>query len=316
MTLLLLDREAVLTSCSSTQPLCISLAEAGAPEGTVVWSWEQTAGQGRGDHSWISPANAGLWLSFVLRPTVPVEQWPAFTALVAVAAAEAIESRAAGVRIDRHPTPNVQIEGDSAANGLEGDSTANRFESDSAAYIPIHGDSATNVQIKWPNDLYGNRGKVGGVLAQSVNGGLVFGLGINVWQRDRDFPPVLAGRASSLSSEGWLQVVGESSAPDQAWIDVGGRRAEISELADRFDACLDSAYGRFQAGDGHFLRNALLARFYLRDAEVEIEDGRMIHHGRAVDIGSAGELILESEGVQTAVRSGTVVRHGRTSTGS
>jgi BirA family biotin operon repressor/biotin-[acetyl-CoA-carboxylase] ligase len=282
VSLLDLDRGAVLTCCDSTQTLCVALAESGAPEGTVVWSWEQTRGQGRGDHSWISPPEAGLWISFVLRPTVPLEEWPAFTALVAVAAAEAIE---------------LLIGGDEPVIAHEEPVSARAAGSPPK---PI-------VQIKWPNDLYGKRGKLGGVLAQSVHGGLVFGLGIDVWQRDREFPPALIGRASSMRNEGWLDALPPG--------DRAGRRAVIAALADRFDERLELAYDRVRAGDRQFLRDALRARFYLRDGEVEIEDGRTIHRGTAVDVGSAGELILECGGKRVLVRSGTVLRHGRASAG-
>lgn len=273
MSLLDLDRGAVLSCCDSTQPLCVALAEAGAPEGTVVWSWEQTRGQGRGANSWISPPNAGLWMSFLLRPPVPLEEWPAFTALVAVAAGEAIELLVGGTA----PPP-----------------------------APDHPVSKPVVLIKWPNDLHGRRGKLGGVLAQSVHGGLVFGLGIDVWQREGEFPPALIGRASSMVMEGWLEPL-----PPE---DRAGRREVIATLAERFDERLEIAYTRVRSGDREFLRHALLARFLLRDAEIEIEDGRTIHRGRAVDVGSAGELILDCGGARVVVRSGTVLRHGRAST--
>ena len=89
----------------------------------------------------------------------------------------------------------------------------------------------------------------------------------------------------------------------------------IAALADRFDERLELAYDRVRAGDRQFLHDALRARFYLRDGEVEIEDGRTIHRGTAVDVGSAGELILECGGKRVLVRSGTVLRHGRASAG-
>jgi biotin-(acetyl-CoA carboxylase) ligase len=297
VTLLSLDPNAALPSCSSTQPLCIALAESGASEGTVVWCWEQTEGRGRGDRSWSSPRDCGLWISFLLRPTAPLEQWPAFTALVACAAAEAIEDLASPPRV-----------------------------------------ASPLVQIKWPNDLYGRRGKLGGVLAQSVAGGLVFGLGINVWQRQADFPPAMRGRASSLLWEGLLgparaahegtdpfvtsapgaMIDGERSgvreiSPPAAPEAREHRRETIARLASCFDPRLEAAYRRFQEGDRERLRQTLRARFYLRDAEVEIEDGRTVHRGRAIDLGPCGELILESAGARVQVRSGTVLRHGRAS---
>ncbi|HXP29939.1 MAG TPA: biotin--[acetyl-CoA-carboxylase] ligase [Stellaceae bacterium] len=43
------------------------LAAAGAPEGTLVWAREQSAGRGRRGRAWASPAG-NLYLSLVLRP--------------------------------------------------------------------------------------------------------------------------------------------------------------------------------------------------------------------------------------------------------
>lgn len=43
-------------------------AASGTPEGSVFTAEEQTAGRGRGDHSWHSPAGQGLYVSVVLRP--------------------------------------------------------------------------------------------------------------------------------------------------------------------------------------------------------------------------------------------------------
>lgn len=63
--------------------------------------------------------------------------------------------------------------------------------------------SGVAVEIKWPNDLiYGGR-KLGGILAELRSPGnreaeLVIGTGINVGHRAQDFPPELAGTATSL----------------------------------------------------------------------------------------------------------------------
>jgi BirA family biotin operon repressor/biotin-[acetyl-CoA-carboxylase] ligase len=46
-------------------------AEAGAPEGTVYFADEQTAGRGRGAHQWSSPPGSGLYVSVLLRPQIP-----------------------------------------------------------------------------------------------------------------------------------------------------------------------------------------------------------------------------------------------------
>jgi BirA family biotin operon repressor/biotin-[acetyl-CoA-carboxylase] ligase len=51
----------------STNDEAKALARAGAPEGTLVWADEQTAGRGRRGRTWLSPPG-NLYLSLVLRP--------------------------------------------------------------------------------------------------------------------------------------------------------------------------------------------------------------------------------------------------------
>ena len=54
----------------STNVLAMREAEEGAPEGMVYLADEQTAGRGRGAHSWHSASGAGLYASILLRPRV------------------------------------------------------------------------------------------------------------------------------------------------------------------------------------------------------------------------------------------------------
>jgi BirA family transcriptional regulator, biotin operon repressor / biotin---[acetyl-CoA-carboxylase] ligase len=55
---------------SSTNSHAMQQAEAGAPDGSVYFSDEQTAGRGRGAHAWASPPGAGLYVSILLRPRI------------------------------------------------------------------------------------------------------------------------------------------------------------------------------------------------------------------------------------------------------
>ncbi len=53
----------------STMDVVASAAEQGSPAGLVVIADCQTAGRGRRGHAWSSPAGAGLYLSYLARPT-------------------------------------------------------------------------------------------------------------------------------------------------------------------------------------------------------------------------------------------------------
>jgi BirA family transcriptional regulator, biotin operon repressor / biotin---[acetyl-CoA-carboxylase] ligase len=56
-----------LDSVGSTNDEAARLADAGAPEGTVVWAREQTGGRGRRGRRWVSPVG-NLYSSTILRP--------------------------------------------------------------------------------------------------------------------------------------------------------------------------------------------------------------------------------------------------------
>ncbi len=60
----------------STNAIASERARDGAAEGLVVVTEHQTAGRGRRDRSWETPAGAALTFSVVLRPNLPAGMWP------------------------------------------------------------------------------------------------------------------------------------------------------------------------------------------------------------------------------------------------
>jgi BirA family transcriptional regulator, biotin operon repressor / biotin---[acetyl-CoA-carboxylase] ligase len=75
-----------LHSVGSTNDEAAQLADAGSPEGTVVWSREQTGGRGRRGRHWASPVG-NLYTSTILRPdcAAPRAAELGFAAALAVA---------------------------------------------------------------------------------------------------------------------------------------------------------------------------------------------------------------------------------------
>ena len=67
------------------------LADAGAPQGTIVIAREQTAGRGRLGRSFHSQKDTGLYMSFLLRPNCPPTQLMHLTCAAGVATVHAIE---------------------------------------------------------------------------------------------------------------------------------------------------------------------------------------------------------------------------------
>lgn len=64
----------------------------GAPEGLCIVAREQTRGRGRQERVWVSPADAGLYFSLVLRPArLAARSWPLITLMSALAARDALK---------------------------------------------------------------------------------------------------------------------------------------------------------------------------------------------------------------------------------
>jgi BirA family transcriptional regulator, biotin operon repressor / biotin---[acetyl-CoA-carboxylase] ligase len=70
---------------TSTNVLAKDLALKGAPEGTIVLTEEQTAGKGRMERRWLSPAYKNLLFSILLRPGLPVEKVFTLTMILGLA---------------------------------------------------------------------------------------------------------------------------------------------------------------------------------------------------------------------------------------
>jgi BirA family biotin operon repressor/biotin-[acetyl-CoA-carboxylase] ligase len=75
----------------STNDIARKLAEAHAPEGTLVVADEQTAGRGRLGRTWIAPPDTSLLMSVIFRPTFPAGQAYRLVMACGLAAAEASE---------------------------------------------------------------------------------------------------------------------------------------------------------------------------------------------------------------------------------
>lgn len=77
-------------SLPSTNLEAAKRAGEGAPEGLCVVAGEQTAGRGRMQRRWVSPAGAGLYFSILLRPQFEQRVWPLLTLMAALAVHDAL----------------------------------------------------------------------------------------------------------------------------------------------------------------------------------------------------------------------------------
>ena len=127
-------------SATSTSDLAKRAAANGAPSGQAFLAIEQTAGRGRYGRHWDSQ-KGGMYLSVLLRPSVPVDQWFALSFAASLAVLEAVRSQ--------------------LATHL------------SSAEMPQTG-------LKWPNDVIVAGGKISGILLEVEGKALIVGSGVNI----------------------------------------------------------------------------------------------------------------------------------------
>ena len=81
---------ATVAETASTNVDLIAEAHGGRPEGAVLVAEFQNGGRGRLDRTWTSPPGAGLTVSLLLRPNVPIAAWGWLPLLAGVALCEAV----------------------------------------------------------------------------------------------------------------------------------------------------------------------------------------------------------------------------------
>lgn len=140
-------------------------------------------------------------------------------------------------------------------------------------------------EIKWPNDLLVSGRKVGGILCEGVGpDAVVVGVGLNISQREQDFPSALRDQAISLEAAGCSGVSRAELA--------GGLLGEARNLVEPLPDGLDED-----------LRVELQQRDALAGRTVRTDSGQV---GRAIEVADDGALLIEAEGIRYAVRGGGV----------
>jgi len=118
-----------LATVGSTNDEAKRLAQSGAPEGTLVWALEQTAGRGRRGRPWQSPPG-NLYLSLLLRPAVSAGQAAQLGFVAALALGDALEPLIGAGHALRFKWPNdVLLDGRKLAGIL--------LESETAAAVAV-----------------------------------------------------------------------------------------------------------------------------------------------------------------------------------
>ncbi len=162
-----------LETVDSTNDEAVRWGLEGAPHGSLVVSREQTAGHGRGERSWYSPAGNNIYMTLILRPDIPADKVSMVTLLMGLAVSIGVD------RILREKS----------------------------------GESILETRIKWPNDVLLNGRKMCGILTgmrpdAKGNDFVYIGVGINV--KGEEFPEEL--RSKAVSIQGAMKALGMAGA--------------------------------------------------------------------------------------------------------
>ena len=111
-------------STGSTNTDAMSAAREGAPHGSAFFADEQTAGRGRGDHSWHSAIGQGLYVSVIVRIPLAAARMPLLPLAAGLAAASAVRA-ASGLMIDLR-WPNDLLIGPRKTGGILVESQSER----------------------------------------------------------------------------------------------------------------------------------------------------------------------------------------------
>ncbi len=237
----------ILDQVNSTNSMADDLARQGAPEGTAVLARYQTAGRGRWGRVWESQSDKNLYISVVLRPTVPPQGVASLTLVAGLATSDMLRS-----------------------------------------------DYGAPVQLKWPNDIWWQDKKMGGILTElhmndHTVGHVVVGLGLNVNGLVSDFSPEVAKIATSL-------------------IDCLGKTVSINEMAIHWCRQLYHRLTQWREMGIAGLRNDYDHVMALKGEEVRIEDSAEAIQGVVTGIDATGRLLVQGKDHLHAIDAGEVVK--------
>jgi len=113
----------------STNDEALRQINAGAGHGTLIISDEQTAGHGRNNRSWHSPAGDNIYMTLILCPRVPMEAVSMITLVMGMAVASGIEEYT-GITAEIKWPNDVLVSGRKVCGILTG-----MIEKDSSPYV-------------------------------------------------------------------------------------------------------------------------------------------------------------------------------------
>ena len=153
------------------------------------------------------------------------------------------------------------------------------------AAIRALGGFARGLALKWPNDIYLRGRKLGGILAESRDGAVVIGFGVNVNDEARDLPADAAGAAVSLRM-------------------VARRRVDRGAVLARIVESFEKSYERFEARGFAPFRPEVERLLLHRGKRVVLDDGSERRAGTLAGVTDEGYLVLDTGGAEAVFSSG------------
>ena len=226
----------------------------GAAHGHVIVADRQTAGRGSHGRAWVSPPGEDLYVSFAVRPRTPLESLPTLTLAVGLGVADASETVLRDALSAKPPASEL----DPPRN-----------------HLPC-------VQLKWPNDLWIDRRKSGGILVESrvreQQAVVVVGIGLNVNRSE----------LGSLSDATSLRV-------------ASGHRFDRAEVLGIMLRCIEPWVDRWERDGPAPVVDGIRQRLALLDERVRVDDLT----GTVIGVDSQGALLLrDATGRSHAIRAG------------
>ena len=148
-------------------------------------------------------------------------------------------------------------------------------------------------QIKWPNDVLINGKKIAGILSETVMQGnsfkgLVLGIGVNLNAKQSDINNIPDKIATSLNIE------------TQQFIDMNKFKDDlISSFYKNYEEFLEKGF--------EYIKSDYISRASFINTEITVKGYNQTTTGKAKEINSNGELILENNGKELVLTIGDIL---------
>ncbi len=137
----------------------------------------------------------------------------------------------------------------------------------------------TGIKIKWPNDVYWNNQKIGGILIENTLTGSqikssIIGIGLNINQVD-------FGNSLTFDPVSIISILGEE--------------VNLNDVLANTCSFLEKYYLMLIAGKYAILHKYYLENLYLRDELAQFKENGEVFEGRIIDVQESGLLMINTE---------------------